>query len=183
MSPEEKAERLSARIENCELSRLKEQAKIVNEIGGADKIKLVAIKKIDLANAFTIAVEKTAGSKGEDSIPDTVSALYNDLHMDDESPLDKTPKAPPKKEKKAASGGTKKSGPPQQPVNEYGVRPNTLANKFVQTCLKDPQTMEDIRKADWNPRGYHFNDTLDRLVKENIASVDKDGIITINPVK
>ena len=175
-----KEERLIARVENCEMSRLKEQSKLVNEIGAGDKIKLVAIKKIDMASAFTLGVEKIAEVKGDEAIPESVANLYNDLHTDEESPLDKAPEKPEKKEKKA-SGDKKKTGPPQQPVNEYGVRENTLANKFVETLKKKPQTMEDIRKADWNPRGYHFNQTLDRLVAEKKASVDKDGIITINP--
>ena len=173
-----KEERLKTRVENLDNNLLKEQVKIVNEMGVIDKIRLVGIKKLDMANAFTLGVEAIAEQKSEDDIPDTCSDLYNNLHRDDESPLDKSakktkPKATPKKD------GEKKTGPPKKPVDEYGTREGTLAHTFVQEVKKKPQSMEDVRKADWNPRGYHFNDTLRRLEAEKQATVDKDGVITI----
>jgi hypothetical protein len=91
----------------------------------------------------------------------------------DKSAKKTKPKATPKKD------GEKKAGPPKKPVDEYGTREGTLAYTFVQEVKKKPQSMEDVRKADWNPRGYHFNDTLRRLEAEKQATVDKDGVITI----
>jgi hypothetical protein len=173
-----KEERLTKRVDALDFARLKEQVKVVNELEVTDKIRLVGIKKLDMANQFTLAVEAVAEQKGEEAIPDSCSDLYNDLHTDDESPLDAEPekKAPAKK----ADGDKKKSaGPPKKPVDEYGTREGTLAHTFVQEVKKKPQSMEDVRKADWNPRGYHFNDTLRRLEADKLATVDKDGVITI----
>jgi hypothetical protein len=179
-----KEERLKSRVENLDNNRLKEQVKIVNEIGVVDKIRLVGIKKLDMANAFTLAVEAIAEKKSEEDIPDTCSDLYNDLHTDEESSLDAEPKKDKPTTKATGKGGgkggeKKKTGPPKQPVDEYGTREGTLAHTFVQEVKKKPQSMEDVRKQDWNPRGYHFNDTLRRLEAEKQATVDKDGVITI----
>jgi len=175
-----KEERLKTRVENLDNNRLKEQVKIVNELEVTDKIRLVGIKKLEMANAFTIGVEAIAEKKSEDDIPDTCSDLYNDLHRDDESPLDKsTKKTKPKAAASGKGGEGKKAGPPKKPVDEYGTREGTLAHTFVQEVKKKPQTMEDARKADWNPRGYHFNDTVRRLVADKQATESKDGVITI----
>lgn len=190
-----KEERFKSRVENLDFARLKNEVKILNELDVADKIRLVGIKKIDMTNAFTLAVEKVAEVKGEEAIPDSCSTLYNELHMDEESPLDaseeKAPPAPAKKAKakakepEKAEGAEgeekpKRTGPPKEPLDEYETRPGTLAWKFVQNVKANPQTMEEVRKADWNPRGYHFNETLKNLVEKlGKASVDKNGVITI----
>ena len=177
----DKEQRLTLRVENLDNNRLKGEVKIVNEIGKADKIRLVGIKKMDMVNQFTVALEKIA-AEDENLIPDTCSTLYNELHTDEASPLDSAPKKDTKAKdtKKKESGDTKKSGPPKKPVNEYGVREGTLAFTFVEEVKKKAQTMEDVRKADWNPRGYHFNDTLRRLVADKKATVDeKTQVITI----
>lgn len=173
-----KEERFKSRVEVLDNAALKVAVKAINEVGVGDKIRLVGLKKLDMANAFTLAVEAVATEKGEEAIPDVCSNLYNELHTDEESPLDKKPetKAPAKK---AAKDGEKKSGPPKQPVDEYGTRTGTLAYTFVQEVKKKPQTMEDVRKAEWNPRGYHFNDTLRRLEAMKQATVDKAGVIHI----
>ncbi len=176
-----KEDRLQKRVDALDNARLKEQVKVINELGVADKIRLVGLKKLDMVNQFTLAVEKVAEVQGEEAIPDTCSDLYNDLHTDDESPLDAAPAETPKKTppKKAAGGEGKKAGPPKKPLDEYGTREGTLAHTFVQEVKKKPQSMEDVRKADWNPRGYHFNDTLRRLEADKKATVNKDGVITI----
>lgn len=182
-----KEDRLVKRVENLDHKLLKEQVKIVNEFKVVDKIRIVGIKKLEMANAFTLAVEAIAEQKGEEEIPDSCSNLYNDLHTDEESPLDTPPankvkatKPKPKAEKKEGEK-KKKTGPPQKPVDEYGTREGTLAHTFVQKVKESPQTMEEVRKADWNPRGYHFNDTLERLVEEEKATVDEDSkVITIS---
>ena len=180
-----KEERFKNRVENLELTILRAQTKLINDLEIADKIKLVAVKKIDLANNFTLACEKVA-AEDEDKLPDTCSDLYNDLHTDETSPLDTAPekKTPAKKKKKlvkkGAGAGKKKTGPPQKPLDEYGTREGTLAFTFVREVKKSPMTMAQARKAEWNPRGYHFDGTLRRLVSEKLASVDKDTeVITI----
>ena len=175
-----KEERLTIRVENLENAILKGQAKVINELGLVDKIKIVAVKKIALAAAFTTAVEQLAEKEGEEKIPDTCSDLYNDLHTDEESPLDKAPeKKKPAKKGLVKKDGKKKTGPPQKPVDEYGTRTGTLAFTFVQEVKKKPQTMADCRKADWNPRGYHFDNTIQRLIAEGKASLDEKEVITI----
>jgi hypothetical protein len=177
-----KEERFMNRVENVENTLLRSQAKVLNDLGLTDKIKLVAVKKIDLANAFTLTVEKIAAEHDEDTLPDSCSDLYNNLHTDEESPLDVAPekKAKPKpklvKKGDAKKTGAKKTGPPQKPVDEYGTREGTLAHTFVQEVKKKPQTMAEVRKAEWNPRGYHFDGTLARLVAEKKATVEDDII-------
>lgn len=178
----DKEQRLKNRVENLEMSRLKGVVKTINDLKLADKIRLVGINKFDMANAFTLALEKIAGEHDENTIPDPCSNIYNELHTDEESPLDKvvekktTAKTAPKTAPKKAP---KKDGPPKQPVDEYGVRKGTLAHTFVQEVKAKPQTMDDVRKADWNPRGYHYNDTLRRLESTKQAVVGEDGVITI----
>lgn len=175
----DKEQRLKLRVDNLDNARLKGEVKIVNELGMADKIRVVGIKKLEMVNQFTLALEKIAAAD-ESKLPDSCSTLYNELHTDEASPLDSEPK---KEEKKttAKKAAPKKSGPPKQPVNEYGVRQGTLAFTFVEELKKKPMTMEDVRKADWNPRGYHFNDTLRRLVADKKATVDeKTQVITIS---
>lgn len=175
----DKEQRLKNRVENLEMSRLKGVVKTVNETKLADKIRLVGIKKFDMATAFTLAVEKIAG-EDESKIADLVSNVYNELHTDEESPLDKAvEKKTTAKKKPAAKSAPKKEGPPKQPVDEYGTRKGTLAHTFVQEVKAKPQTMDDVRKADWNPRGYHFNDTVRRLEATKHATVGEDNIITI----
>jgi hypothetical protein len=174
----DKEQRLKNRVENLEMSRLKGVVKTVNETKLADKIRLVGIKKFDMANAFTLAVEKIA-AEDESKIADPVSAVYNELHTDEESPLDKAVEKKTTAKKAAAKSAPKKEGPPKQPVDEYGTRKGTLAHTFVQEVKKKPQTMDDVRKADWNPRGYHFNDTVRRLEASKQATVGEDNIITI----
>lgn len=173
-----KEERFKNRVEVLDNARLKGAVKAINELGVGDKIRVIGIKKLDMANAFTLAVEAVASEKGEEAIPDDCSTLYNDLHTDEASPLDTKPE-PKTVPKKPAKDGEKKPGPPKQPVDEYGTRTGTLAYTFVQEVKKKPQTMEDVRKAEWNPRGYHFNDTLRRLEAMKQATVDKAGVIHI----
>jgi hypothetical protein len=177
-----KEERFKIRVENVENTLLRAQTKLLNDLEIADKIKLVAVKKIDLANNFTLACEKVA-AEDEDKLPDTCSDLYNDLHTDEKSALDDPPeKKPAKKKKKLVKkgDGKKKTGPPQKPLDEYGTREGTLAFTFVQKVKEDPMTMAQARKAEWNPRGYHFDGTLRRLISEKKATLDKDTeLITI----
>jgi hypothetical protein len=171
------------RVENVENSILKTQAKLINELELVDKMKIVAIKKLDLANAFTSAIELVAAEHGEEKVPDSCSDLYNHLHMEEESPLDKAPEKKTKKKlikkKGADSDKTKKKGPPSKPVDKYGTREGTLANTFVKEVKKKSMTMAEARKTDWNPRGYHFDGTVERLVEEKLAEIDKDGVIEI----
>lgn len=184
-----KEERFKNRVENVDNVLLRGQAKVLNDLALADKIKLVAVKKIDLANAFTLAVEKIAAEHDEDTLPDSCSDLYNNLHMDEESPLDAASEAKAKAKPKAKAKlvkkgekkeGAKKTGPPQKPADEYGTRDGTLAQTFVQEVKKKPQTMAEVRKATWNPRGYHFDGTLERLVAEGKAELDAEtNVITI----
>lgn len=175
----DKEQRLKNRVENLEMARLKGVVKSINDSKLADKIRLVGIKKLDMANAFTLAVEKVAEEQSEDKVLDEWSTVYNELHTDEESPLDKAPEKSAKKAAAKKAPAKKKEGPPKQPVDEYGTRKGTLAHTFVQEVKKKPQTMDDVRKADWNPRGYHFNDTVRRLEADKKASVGEDGIITI----
>lgn len=174
----DKEQRLKLRVDNLDNARLKGEVKIVNELGMTDKIRVVGIKKLDMVNQFTVALEKIA-AEDEEKIPDSCSTLYNELHTDETSPLDSEP--PKEKKETAKKTAPKKTGPPKQPVNEYGVRKGTLAFTFVEEVKKKPQTMEDVRKADWNPRGYHFNDTLRRLIADKKATVDEETqVITIS---
>lgn len=78
--------------------------------------------------------------------------------------------------KKAASSKKRKMG--HRTGNElWGTRKKTYANDFCKAVLNagaDGLSMTEARKAKWNPKGYSFNETADRLVKEKLVT-KKDG--------
>lgn len=56
----------------------------------------------------------------------------------------------------------------------WGTRPNTMAKKFCEAILvagENGITMTGARKAKWNPKGYAFNETANRLVKEGLVEL------------
>ena len=66
----------------------------------------------------------------------------------------------------------------------WGTRKKTYANDFCSAILKagdTGMTMTEVRKAKWNPKGYSFNETTDRLIKEKLVT-KVDGRITITDV-
>lgn len=76
-------------------------------------------------------------------------------------------------------GQKKKKSPPVIKVDKYGTRPDTLARAFVESVKEKPKTMKQIQKEKWNPRGFIFPDTLERLVKAGLAQVDDNQMISI----
>ncbi len=82
--------------------------------------------------------------------------------------------------KKAASKKTRKMGH-RTGTELWGTRKKTYANDFCKAVLGAGEaglSMTEARKAKWNPKGYSFNETADRLVSEGIA-VKKDGRIFV----
>lgn len=94
---------------------------------------------------------------------------------------------PKKAEKKQAdtssstptNGTRKKKNRPSNQTDKYGTRPYTLARAFVESLQDKPKTMKQIQKEDWNPRGFVFPETLNRLVEAGLAEVDDKDIISI----
>lgn len=187
---------LEQRIENLEYKRIKSAAKAVNDadLDGVERIRIVGVKKELMVETFTAIIEFIAEKHSEDDIPEESLELYNDLYSEEKTVLDLTEEITEKRKtkektnrKKAAQKRTAKKEIAEkeekiqklQPYDEYGTRPNTLARTFVEKIKESPATMEEIKKADWNPKGFHFNDTLRRLVESEQASVDDNGVITI----
>lgn len=171
------------RIENCEFARLKAAIKEINEaaLEGIEKMRVVGVKKTVMVENLTKAVEDIAEEHGEEAIPEKSLLLFNDIHMEGESPLDHAPEKPVRKavKTKAKEDKPKKAKREKVEKDKYGTRPNTLARAFITAIKKTPMKMADVRKESWNPKGYHFNDTVERLCEINLASVDNDGVISI----
>lgn len=63
----------------------------------------------------------------------------------------------------------------------WGTRKGKMNNKFCEYLLKagdKGMTMQEAKKARWNPKGYPFNETAGRLLKEGIVEL-KEGRYTV----
>lgn len=174
---------LETRIENLEYAKIKSATAAINsaELEGIEKLRVVGVKKPDMVEKFTAAIEAIAQKHGDDAVPEEALLLYNDLYGEDETDLDKAPEKPAKSTSKKGDGKKKETKPKKPPVqpDKYGTRPNTMARKFIECLQAGPKTMEEVRKEEWNPKHYHFNETVKRLVADKLAAVDKDGKISL----
>ena len=62
--------------------------------------------------------------------------------------------------------------------NLFGTKENTMANTFCKALVRAGKiglTRYDVRHAKWNPKKYHFNETMERLVTERLARYAEDG--------
>jgi hypothetical protein len=59
----------------------------------------------------------------------------------------------------------------------FGTKENTMANRFCHALVaagSQGLTMEEAKKATWNPKGYHFKETVTRLIEEGLVIL-RDG--------
>lgn len=167
------------RLENCEYARLKAATSAINkaELEGIDKLRVVGVKKEKMAELLRDTVEKIADKHEEKAIPEEALNLYNDFYSEKETALDVAPEKPTR----SSSSGSKKKDRKPVEKDAYGTRPNTLARAFIDNVKAKPMTMADVRKQEWNPKGYHFNETVKRLITENLCEMGEDKIIKILP--
>lgn len=62
--------------------------------------------------------------------------------------------------------------------NLFGTKKNTIANTFCKAIVRSGKiglTRYDVRQAKWNPKKYHFNETMQRLVNEGLARYEEEG--------
>jgi len=62
--------------------------------------------------------------------------------------------------------------------NLFGTKTNTMANTFCKALVQAGKiglTRYDVRHARWNPKKYHFNETMERLVTEGFARYEEGG--------
>lgn len=55
----------------------------------------------------------------------------------------------------------------------FGTKTGTMANHFCHALIASGSlgiTMAEAKKAHWNPKGYHFKETVSRLIKEGIIT-------------
>lgn len=71
------------------------------------------------------------------------------------------------------------TGIPEYTTDKYGTQPNTLARSFIESLESEPKTMREIQMELWNPKGFVFPRTVERLVEKGLASVDDNGIISL----
>ena len=59
----------------------------------------------------------------------------------------------------------------------FNTKAGTMANHFCHALIASGSigiTMYEARKAHWNPKGYSFKETVSRLIKEGLATVQND---------
>lgn len=83
-----------------------------------------------------------------------------------------------KVEKKNEKGKTAKKEKDSKDCDIYGYKIGSKNNLFIETVKKNPMTMGEIRKQEWN-NGTTFYSLLNILIKKKIAKVDKDKKIFI----
>ena len=59
----------------------------------------------------------------------------------------------------------------------FGTKTRTMANHFCHAVIASGSigiTMAEAKKAHWNPKKYSFNETVSRLIEENLVTIQND---------
>lgn len=86
-------------------------------------------------------------------------------------------------EKKLDAANQSKNNPSERKMGHrtgdslFNTKAGTMANNFCHALIASGSigiTMKEARKAQWNPKGYHFKETVSRLTNEGIVTVQND---------
>lgn len=138
----------------------------------ADKEKADAAKKEEAAVKAKAKAEKKAADKKakEEEKKKAAAKAKKDAEKQKKAEIKETAKTQDKDEQ---------CPPLAVDVDQYGTRPDTMARSFIESLQAEPKTMDEIKTESWNPKGFVFPRTVERLVAKGLASVDENGIITL----